>query len=85
MFCLASHKHNTHICITSNYNLNTGIKALKEETQRKISVLLVAIKLEGGGGLGPNVPAIKRRTFFFAASLRDAAGREIFFLSGFKG
>ena len=29
----------------------------------------LAIKLEGGGGLGFNGPAIKRRTFIFAASL----------------
>ena len=35
------------------------------------SQISTAIKLEGGGGLGLNGPAIKRRTFF-AASLKKS-------------
>ena len=39
--------------------------------RKKLLFFQSSIKLEGEGGLGLNGPAIRRRTFFYAASLTE--------------
>ena len=46
--------------------------------KKELSNVSTVIKLEGGGGLGLNGPAIKRRTFF-AASFREDTRKKVFF------